>query len=276
MRRLYCSVTALLIVYLALGSTPVAAGDASHTARTAAINGIELYYEIHGSGEPLLLLHGGFGHTGSWHAQLPVLAAHFQVIAIDSRGHGRSSLGREPLSYALMADDVLALLDTLGIERAHLLGWSDGGNIGLEIAIRAPQRLGHLVAFGANYHPEGLRDDAADNARFQAYIARAREEYAERSPHPERWEEFAANISKMWAEQPNYSETELGAIRSPVLVLAGAEEEAIEISHVEAMARLIAEATLSIMPGTGHFALWEQPEAFNRIVLEFLTGAPST
>jgi pimeloyl-ACP methyl ester carboxylesterase len=189
---------------------------------------------------------------------------------MDSRGHGRSSFDQTPISYEVMASDVLGLMDHLGLDKAHLVGWSDGGIIGLEIALTHPERLNKVVAYGANYGPTGVRLDIGSNAYFNAYIERASEEYQELSPAPEQWEEFLANISNMWDTEPNYTEEQLRSITTPFLILDGEEEEAIDLNQTKLMALLIPDAELEIMPDTGHFAVLEQPEEFSRIVLDFL------
>jgi pimeloyl-ACP methyl ester carboxylesterase len=122
----------------------------------APVNDIEMYYAIYGEGEPVILLHGGLGNADYFANQIPVLAAEYQVIAVDSRGHGRSTVTETPIGYALMASDVLALMDFLEIESASIVGWSDGGIIGLDIAINNPDRLNKLIAYGANYTPAGV------------------------------------------------------------------------------------------------------------------------
>ena len=164
----------------------------------ADVNGIKLYYAIYGSGEPLLMLHGGLGHSDVWGAQIPAFAAKYKVIAVDSRGHGRSTRDDKPYSYDLMADDVVALLDKLGIDKASIVGWSDGGIIGLDIAIRHPERLDKLFAFGANYNLSGLKDDIDKNPTFSAYIERAGKDYARLSPTPKDFDAFVEAISAMW------------------------------------------------------------------------------
>jgi pimeloyl-ACP methyl ester carboxylesterase len=240
--------------------------------QVAHVNGIDLYYEVYGAGDPLVLLHGGLGNGTYWRNQIPVFAQHYRVIVVDSRGHGRSSFDDQPISYALMASDVLALLDQLGIQKADIVGWSDGGIIGLELAIHHRERLNRVVAYAANFDPTGVRLDIGQNAYFNAYIARAAEDYQVTSPHPERWDTFLANISNMWATEPNYTEAELRGITTPFLILDGEEEEAIDLNQTKLMALLIPGARLELMPGTGHFAMFEQPEVFNRIVLDFLAG----
>jgi pimeloyl-ACP methyl ester carboxylesterase len=266
---------------LAQEGTPVAvappqdllpAAELEAEGQAAEINGIDIYYEVYGegNGNPVILLHGGLSNGDHFVNQIPVLAEDREVIVMDSRGHGRSSFDDTPISYEVMAADVLGLLDHLEIEKADLVGWSDGGIIGLEIAIHNPERLNKVVAYGANFDPTGVRLDVGQNDYFNAYVERASEEYQELSPAPERWDEFLANISNMWATLPNYTEEQLGAITTPILVLDGEEEEAIDLNQTKLMALLIPGAELNLMPGTGHFAMFEQPEEFNQIVLDYL------
>jgi pimeloyl-ACP methyl ester carboxylesterase len=240
--------------------------------QTVEINGVDIYYEVYGQGDPVFLLHGGLANGTYYAYQIPVLAAKYQLIVMDSRGHGRSSFDEQPISYELMASDVLGLMDHLGIQKADIVGWSDGGIIGLEIAIHNPDRLNKVVAYGANFDPTGVRLDVGTNARFNAFIERAAEDYQKLSPHPERWDEFLNNISNMWATQPNYTEDQLKAITTPFLILDGAEEEAIDLNQTKLMALLIPGAELNLMPGTGHFAMFEKPDEFNQIVLDYLAS----
>jgi pimeloyl-ACP methyl ester carboxylesterase len=236
----------------------------------AAVNDIEMYYAVYGEGEPLLLLHGGLGNADYFANQLEAFSAEYQVIAVDSRGHGRSTVTETPIGYSLMASDVLALMDYLEIDAANLVGWSDGGIIGLDIAINHPNRLIKLVAYGANYIPTGVRSDIGDSATFNAYIERALADYAELSPAPENVDAFLENIGNMWATEPNFTEEQLGGITTPTLILDGWEEEAIYPEHAFEMARLIPGAELLLMPDVGHFAMFQTPDMFNSIVLEYL------
>lgn len=240
--------------------------------QTATINGIDIYYEVYGEGDPLLLIHGGLGNGTYWANQIPVFAEHYQVIVMDSRGHGRSSFDEAPISYDLMSSDVLGLLDHLEIPQTDLVGWSDGGIIGLDIALSNPDRLNRVVAYGANFDPSGVRLDAGTNDYFNAYIERAAEDYLKLSPAPERWDEFLSNISNMWATEPNWSMEQIASITTEFLILDGAEEEAIDLNQTKLMAVLMPNAELLIIPGTGHFAMMEKPEEFNQIVLDYLAN----
>lgn len=248
------------------------AAEMEAEGQTVTVNGADIYYEVYGEGnsDPVVLIHGGLSNGDHFVNQIPVLAEDHEVIVMDSRGHGRSSFDDTPISYSVMAGDVLGLLDHLEIDKASIVGWSDGGIIGLEIAINNPDRLNKVVAYGANFDPTGVRLDIADNAYFNAYIERAFAEYQENSPAPERWEEFLGNISTMWATLPNYTEEELKGITTPFLILDGEQEEAIDLNQTKLMALLIPGAELVLMPDTGHFAMFEQPEEFNQIVLDYL------
>jgi pimeloyl-ACP methyl ester carboxylesterase len=238
----------------------------------APVNDIEMYYAIYGEGEPVILLHGGLGNADYWENQIADFAEFYQVIAVDSRGHGRSTMSEQSINYALMASDVLALMDYLEIEKASIVGWSDGGIIGIDIAINHPERLNKVVAYGANYNVSGVRTDIGESERFNAYIEQTIADYAELSPNPDGLDAFIENISTMWATEPAYSAEQLGAITTPILVLDGRNEEAIYTEHTVEMALLIPTAELTLIPDTGHFAMWEQPERFNSIVLSYLLG----
>jgi pimeloyl-ACP methyl ester carboxylesterase len=238
----------------------------------APVNDIQMYYAVYGNGEPVLLIHGGLGHADVWGFQVPVLAATHKVIVADSRGHGRSTRSDKSYGYALMADDYLALLGHLKIDRVALVGWSDGGIIGLDIAIRHPERLTRLFAFAANYTPAGVKQSVGSDPTFNAYIARAGEDYARLSPTPKEFDAFVAQISKMWATEPNYTQEQLRGITVPTVIFDGDHDEAIEPAHTAEMPELIPGAKLVIMKDASHYAMWQKPEEFNATVVEFLAG----
>ena len=239
----------------------------------ASVNDIEVYYAVYGEGDPVIFLHGGLGHSDYWAYQISEFAEEYQVIVMDSRGHGRSTVSDEPIGYALMASDVIALMDFLDLESASIVGWSDGGIIGLHIAINNPDSLDMLVAYGANYNISGVRADAEENEDFLAYVDLAVNDYLEMSPNPELLDPFLENISNMWGTEPDFSAEELASITAPVLVLDGWNEEAIITEHTIEMAALIGSAELTFIPDTGHFAMWETADRFNEIILGFFATA---
>jgi pimeloyl-ACP methyl ester carboxylesterase len=172
-----------------------------------------------------------------------------------------------------MADDVVALLDFLSVRRAAVVGWSDGGILGLDLAIRYPVRVSRVFAFAANTDPSGVVDGVEKNPTFAAFIARAGHEYAALSATPKGYDGFVEAISRMWATQPNWTADQLAAIKTPVLVVDGDHDEAIKRLHTEAIAARIPGAGLLILPKTSHFSFLQDPEQFSWHIRHFLFRA---
>jgi pimeloyl-ACP methyl ester carboxylesterase len=240
----------------------------------ANVNGIKLSFAIYGEGAPLILLHGGAGNGDHWVNQLAAFSAKYQVIVVDSRGHGRSTRDTKPITYEQMADDVLALMDELKIDKAALVGWSDGAATGLDLAIRHPERLSKLVAFATNYDLKGTQKGGG--AAFATYFAQCAADYARLSPTPKDYKGLQAALRPMWRTLPNYTSAQISSIKVPTLVLDGDHDEIIRQEHVKELARLITGAKLVFIPNSSHFALFQQPAAFNQAVLEFLARADVT
>jgi len=229
-------------------------------AAFAEVNGIEMYYRIVGKGPPILLVPGGLSDQHVWDAQLPILARHHTVIVADSRGQGRSTRTDEPLTYGLMADDYVALLDFLHIDKVDLVGWSDGGIIGLDIAMRYPERLRSLFAQAANVSPEGNT----------GYI----EARAEGRPIPElrHYESIDKEIHALWANEPNYTDEDLSQIAVRTAIVIGDHDTAITREHTEFIASQIPGAELIILPDSGHGVPVENPRLYAHTVLKFIDG----
>jgi pimeloyl-ACP methyl ester carboxylesterase len=242
------------------------------TQAHADVNGIKLYYATYGAGAPVILLHGGAGNGDHWANQVTALATQFQVIVVDSRGHGRSTRDGKPITYALMADDLLALMDHLELGKAALVGWSDGGAIGLDLAIRHPERVSKLVAYGTNFNLAGTQKGSG--ATFPAYFARCAADYAKLSPTPGDYKGLQAALRPMWRSLPSYTNAQIASIKVPTLVLDGDHDEIIRQDHVKELAKLISGAKLVFIRDASHFALFQQPEAFNQAVMDFLTAKP--
>ncbi|WP_161536549.1 alpha/beta fold hydrolase [Bradyrhizobium sp. LCT2] len=235
----------------------------------APVNGIKVWYAVFGRGEPVLLLHGGLANANYWGHQVRALQRRYQVIVMESRGHGRSSRNQEPYGYDVMASDVVGLLDHLKIRKAAIVGWSDGAIIGLDIAMKHPERVTKLFAFAANSDPSGVADIASSDV-FNAYIARAGEEYKRLSPTPTEYKSFVAEITKMWESQPKWTAPDLAAIKVPTWIVDGDHDEAIKRENTEFMAANIPGAGLLIQPEVSHFSFLQDPEQFNDDVLRFL------
>jgi pimeloyl-ACP methyl ester carboxylesterase len=249
---------------------PTPAPIATDRSGEADANGIKIRYAIYGHGSPVIFLHGGLANTDYWGNQVPAVAAHHTVILMDSRGHGRSTRDARPYGYDLMADDVVALMDVLKIPKADIVGWSDGGIIGIDLALRHKDRIGKVFAFAANTKTSGVVEGVEKNPTFAAYIERAGHEYAEHSATPKEYDAFVDQISKMWADQPNWTDDQLKSITTPVLVVDGDHDEAIKRAHTEYIAATIPHAGLLILPNVSHFAFLQDPDQFNFAILHFL------
>jgi pimeloyl-ACP methyl ester carboxylesterase len=220
---------------------------------------------------PVLLLHGGFANSDYFGKLIPVLVEHgYRVIAMDSRGHGRSTRSDAPYSYHLMADDVIRLLDELKIARVSVVGWSDGGIIGLDLALNHPDRLAGLFAFGASADVSAGKEGFDKSPVFAAYLRRVPEEYRRLSPTPGQWDSFSAAVGKMWDTQPAFTADQLRSITVPTLIADGEYDEAIRPEHTRYMAASIPGARLVILSNVSHFAMLQSPQKFNAAVLEFL------
>ena len=258
--------------WLTLPATPTLPSAAQ--SGLAPVNGIKIWYASFGRGEPVLLIHGGLANSNYWGHQVRALLKHYRVVVIDSRGHGRSSRNEQPYGYDLMASDVLALMDHLGIKKAAIVGWSDGAIIGLDIAMHHPERVSRLFAFAANSDPSGVADIAKSDV-FNAYIERAGEEYKRLSPTPTEYKSFVEQITKMWETQPNWTEADLAAIKVPTWIVDADHDEAIKRENTEFMAAHIPGAGLLIQPNVSHFSFMQDPEQFTNDVLHFLEHVPA-
>ena len=260
---------------LALGLLVLAGAScesAPWSGHYASIRGIRLYYELHGHGAPLVLLHGGGGSGRSFTTQIPAFAKHFRVIVPDLRAHGRSSDGPGPLTYHAMAEDIVALLDHLKMPRTDVMGWSDGGIIGLDLAIHHPERVDHLVTFGANFTPDGYTPAALDwisGANAEGFGADSRRDYERAAPDPAHYETAMNKVLAMWRTQPNFTLAELHSIHASTLIAAG-ENDMVRQDHTEALAHAIPGARLWIVAGATHGVIFEEPELVERTVLDFL------
>jgi pimeloyl-ACP methyl ester carboxylesterase len=240
--------------------------------------GVKTWYEVEGSGEPLLLLHGGLVGNESWAAQRPAFTAQYKTFLPERRAHGHTPDVDGPLHYQDMADDMIDFIEAVIGEPAHLVGWSDGGIVGLLAAIARPDLVLKLVAIGANFLPapeigpmeqvlEGLVPDNPGLATFRSM-------YEAASPDgPEHWIEFIPKMAEMWRREPNISVEDLGRISARTLVLVG-DDDAMSLEHTVALYRAIPNSELAVVPGTSHVLVMEKPDLVNGVVLDFLGNDP--
>lgn len=215
----------------------------------------KIYYETYGEGEPVVLLHGNNGSISDYYQVIPALSKHFQVIALDTRGQGRSTdLSEGDYTYELFAEDLYNVLQELQLERVTIVGWSDGGNTGLVFTLGHPEMVDKLVTIGANLNPGGVEDYLIERFGIQL-------------------EEGKGNrrLLQLMLNHPDISPKQLTKITNQVLVVAGSED-VIKESHTRLIHQAIPGSKLEIIPNAGHYVPFDQPKQLNQVMIEFLQG----
>ncbi len=219
---------------------------------------IQLNYEEKGKGDALILLHGNGESLDYFSAQTEYFSKFFRTIAIDTRGHGKSPRGEMPFTIRQFADDLAEFMDEMKIERAHILGFSDGGNIALVFAIKYPERVDKLILNGANLHPNGVK-------RAIQLPIEAGYRIAKLLGNREK-----AELLGLMVNDPFIDEADLCRVRAKTLVIAG-NDDMIKEEHTRKIASLIPNAELCIIEGD-HFIANKRPTEFNKKTEEFLCG----
>jgi pimeloyl-ACP methyl ester carboxylesterase len=238
----------------------------------ASVNGVQLYYETRGTGRPLVLLHGGLQTIDlSFGPLLEPLAASRQVIAVELQGHGHTADTGRPMTIEALADDVVALLDQLGIDEADLFGFSLGGLVAYAVALGTPARVGKLIVASVDAHrPPGRESAALDDARMptSADFQAMRDAYDAVAPDPAHFEEFAAKTSAMVHEFPGWTD-ELKSLQAPTLLIFGDRDFSPLPDVVETFERL-PDAQLAVLPGTTHVGVTRRPGEVLALITPFL------
>jgi pimeloyl-ACP methyl ester carboxylesterase len=257
-----------------LGATPdppkaaIPYGDNTDAGDFAVVNGVKLYYEVYGEGEPLVLIHGNGGNIAAMKNQIEYFSKHYKVIALDCRGRGKSELGPTPLTYDDMTKDVAALLDYLHAGPAYIVGRSDGGIISLLMGISYPDKVRMIAAFGANLVP-------GPTALYPAIIdemAKERgnaEEMMAKHDTSRNWA-LVYQLNRMMETQPHISAEDLHKIQAPVLVMS-TDRDLIREEHTLLIYRSIPKANLVIFPGETHWITSTNPGLFNATVAKFFS-----
>jgi pimeloyl-ACP methyl ester carboxylesterase len=240
-------------------------GNNKAVGRYYNIRGIQMYCEVYGKGKPLLLIHGNGGSMKSFEGNIPFFSQKYKVIALDSRAQGKTIDTKDSLSFEMMADDEAALLDVLHIDSAYVLGWSDGGNNALLLAMRHPGKVIKLASTGANLWPDSTAlipsvwvdaKHVVDTIHTQNFTAREKND----------WKIFLLD----WL-QPNITLEQLHSIKCPALIIGG-DHDVIRVEHTVLIAQNIPNAYLWILPNSGHGTLHEHRDEFNKKVDDFFSG----
>ncbi len=232
----------------------------------ADVNGIKLYYEIYGKGEPLVLLHGNGGSINAGRAQIAFFSKHYQVIAVDSRGQGKSNDTSDSLTYDEMASDLNGLLNHLHIDSAYIIGHSDGGIIGLITAFRYPKKVKMLAAMSPNIRPDSVvlySKVAEESSKIMMLYEDSLKAGFKNITNK-------AKLLRLMQYHPHILSAELSAIKAPVMLLCG-DRDVIQLSHIIEIFRAIPKSNLDVLPGSTHFAPRENPEMYNESINRFFT-----
>lgn len=267
----------LQILALVLLVAPCWSAAGGNNGQYAEVNGLRMYYETHGpaaSGRPtLVLLHGGSSTIDlSFARVLPLLAADRRMLAIEQQGHGHTADIDRPLSYAQMADDTAALLGQLRMGKIDCLGFSDGGNVALQLAIRHPDAVRRLVVAGASVRLDALTPDSLGfikSATGDTWPPPVKAAYMRVAPDPKHWDAFITKVKRLWLETPDWPESQIRAIHTPVLLMYGDHDD-IRLEHAALLQGLIADSQLAVLPGTSHFLMVEQPTWVSTMAINFL------
>lgn len=238
----------------------------------AEINGISMYYASYGSADttPILMIHGGLAHGDIWAGQVADLSVDYRVIVADTRGHGRSTNDGTAYSVALLAADYLALLDSLKVDQVHLIGWSDGANIGYEISKTAPSRLASHFAHGGNVTLSGINPAVEMNDVFDRYVDMMAVDYSEMSNTPDGFDALVTSISQMWYSNNADGLRLAKSITVPTLVVQSEHDEVILASHAVKIAGKIPEATVHTLHGVSHFAMLQDVQGYSAAIRDWL------
>src|SRR4051794_5120515 len=238
------------------------------------VNGVRTWYDEHGEGEPLVLMHGGLVDARFFDKNIDALAEHFHVYTPERRGHGHTPDVEGPITYDVMTKDTIAFLDAVIGGPAHLVGHSDGAFVAMQVAMRRPNLVGRLALISGGFNKDGAAGEGADEFDVDQVTEFLGPAYGEVSPDgEEHFPVVAQKIAEMAAKEPNLGQSELEAVKSRTLIMFS-DDDLMTIDHAVAMYDTIADSELAIVPGTSHFLLQEKPELCNAMVLDFLLNDP--
>ncbi len=259
---------------LLMAAVATAAPGISPDAKYASVNGLKMYYETHGGGFPLVLLHGAFGFAEGWTNILSTLAKTHRVIVIELEGHGHTRDLDRPLRFEQMADDVAQLCKQLEISSADFFGYSMGGTVAFGVATRHPALVRKLATYGSSVLGTGSTSEAASNRRRFSLPpgfapAELKLPYDRTAPDPTRWPILVGKITELISGFNGYPPAELKAITAQVLIMVGDRDE-VRPERAVALYRLIPKSQLAVLPGSDHFLLWSDPQKALTLLAPFL------
>ena len=279
-----------LSITLMIAASILAYAQAPSESGYAAVDGLKMYYEIHGDGQPLVLIHGGLASSGMFDAILPELSKYRKVIAVDLQGHGRTADIDRPLSYEAMADDIATLIHYLKIPSADVMGYSLGGEVALRTAIQHPEVVRNLLIVSATYRRDGWYPEIiAAESHMSAQTAEQMKQtpiyqsYAQIAPHPQDWPVLCTKLGELFRHDYDWS-GDVAKIKVPVLLVFG-DADAVRTANAVQFFELlgggqrdgawdgsgVSRARLAVLPGTTHYTIFSSPQLAS-VVTEFLNS----
>lgn len=238
---------------------------------------LKMYYEIHGAGEPLVLLHGGIVDIAvSFKRVIPVLAQRWQVIAVEQQAHGHTADVDRPLTFEQMAEDTAAALQQLGIQQANIFGHSDGGNVAFGLALRYPNLVRKIAVAGTNFNNEGLTPGLVEyfaTATAEEMGPEMRDAYAAVAPDPANWPTTVAKVMQQAVNFVGWQPEQIQGLTTPVLFIIG-DADIIRPEHAVEMVKLLPQAHLAVLPNTDHFMRLDRDPVWLLSMIEDFFGAP--
>ncbi len=259
--------TFVFVHCIALAQNPLPYGNNKNAGQYISIHGVNHYYETYGAGQPLLLLHGNGTGISGWGPQIAYFSRYYKVFALDNRGRGKSSLGKDTLSYIQLAEDVAAFIKVMQLDSVLVIGKSDGGILGLLLGVYFPEHIQKIVAFGANIVPDTTALHPRTVEEMKSIREKAEFNIGLKDTSSD-WKTIALRY-RMMEFQPHISKEQLQKIKIPVLVMS-CDRDLIKEEHSLYIYKNIPKANLCILPGETHFICRQNPDLFNTTVKRYL------
>jgi pimeloyl-ACP methyl ester carboxylesterase len=268
----------VMLMFIWIPFTAWSSGTTEEVGNYAEIDNIRMYYEDYGKGEPLVFIHGGFGSSEMWKPYVQILSTDFRVITLDSRGQGRSSDGKGPITYGRMANDVVRLLDHLGIEKAHIIGHSDGGCIILHLLVDFSDRVQSAVLSGTPFNTDNYPPQVFEHLqRLVASLRRGEKDpigfkaaYEKVAPDPGHWPVMITKLTTTWLTQPVFTANMLQTIRPPVLIIKVDHDQFLPSAVFDRTAELIPNAEIYYVPDGTHRVPLDSSEELAKAIKTFV------
>ncbi len=277
MKKTFLTIFLSLLMIAAFAQT-VHYGNNPDAGDYVLVNDARIYYEVYGSGDPVLLLHGGlFGYIDEYEELIPVLSKHFQVIAVALRGHGKSEIGTQPITYSMLAEDAHAVLRKVTKKQAIVVGFNTGAITGMWLNAEYPERVKKLVFIGGmltkdQYKPNAMNSFAGKSGDYweenMPDFVNARKALM---PEPERWDDFVEKLNYIWDPMVYVSPSQVMNIMNPVMIVIGDRDQYSSVLSAIQTYEMLPNARIAVVPNSDHVVFYYQPEIVENILMSFVT-----